>query len=254
MYQQGGFLADTLADHCMPRLIREYRIELVCESAFSASLKEMAKGGLGIAWLPEAMITEELKAGTLVSLERIPGRQKTVVAPFPTLQGSLKLLGHIAFWTRPRRSLRRQPQPRRPAHDSAFPQSVVGITAFAAAGGRSICLAPTAGTAMTEGLLPEPVFKLLAPESVSPAIVFLSGPEAPSRKVLCAGGGSVAVFKGFETAGLSLLPDDLTPEGIADVWDQINDEQGMRELQAGFEQPAKIAMQAAEKLGLDLDG
>jgi NAD(P)-dependent dehydrogenase (short-subunit alcohol dehydrogenase family) len=116
------------------------------------------------------------------------------------------------------------------------------------------CLAPTAGTAMTEGLLPEPVFKLLAPESVSPAIVFLSGPEAPSRKVLCAGGGSVAVFKGFETAGLSLLPDDLTPEGIAEVWDQINDEQGMRELQAGFEQPAKIAMQAAEKLGLDLDG
>jgi NAD(P)-dependent dehydrogenase (short-subunit alcohol dehydrogenase family) len=116
------------------------------------------------------------------------------------------------------------------------------------------CLAPTAGTAMTEGLLPEPVFKLLAPESVSPAIVFLSGPEAPSRKVLCAGGGSVAVFKGFETAGLSLLPDDLTPEGIAEVWDQINDEQGMRELQAGFEQPAKIAMQAAEKLGLDLHG
>ena len=116
------------------------------------------------------------------------------------------------------------------------------------------CLAPTAGTAMTEGLLPEPVFKLLAPESVSPAIVFLSGPDAPSRKVLCAGGGSVAVFKGFETAGLSLLPDDLTPEGIAEVWDQINDEQGMRELQAGFEQPAKIAMQAAEKLGLDLNG
>jgi NAD(P)-dependent dehydrogenase (short-subunit alcohol dehydrogenase family) len=116
------------------------------------------------------------------------------------------------------------------------------------------CLAPTAGTAMTEGLLPEPVFKLLAPESVSPAIVFLSGPEAPSRKVLCAGGGSVAVFKGFLTAGLSLLPDDLTPEGIAEVWDQINDEQGMRELQAGFEQPAKIAMQAAEKLGLDLHG
>lgn len=116
------------------------------------------------------------------------------------------------------------------------------------------CLAPTAGTAMTEGLLPEPVFKLLAPESVSPAIVFLSGPDAPSRKVLCAGGGSVAVFKGFETAGLSLLPDDLTPEGIAEVWDQINDEQGMRELQAGFEQPAKIAKQAAEKLGLDLDG
>ena len=48
------------------------------------------------------------------------------------------------------------------------------------------CLAPTAGTAMTEGLFPEAVFKLMAPEAVSPAVVFLSGPDAPSRKVLCA--------------------------------------------------------------------
>ncbi|MDH3984680.1 MAG: SDR family NAD(P)-dependent oxidoreductase, partial [Gammaproteobacteria bacterium] len=112
------------------------------------------------------------------------------------------------------------------------------------------CLAPTAGTAMTEGLFPDEVFKLMAPEAVSPAVVFLSGPDAPSRKVLCAGGGSLAVFKGFETEGMSLLPDDLTPEGIAAVWDDLNDEKGMRELNAGFEQPGKFAEQAARKLGL----
>ncbi len=112
------------------------------------------------------------------------------------------------------------------------------------------CLAPTAGTAMTEGLFPEAVFKLMAPESVSPAVVFLSGPDAPSRKVLCAGGGSLAVFKGFETKGMSLLPDELSPEGIAAVWDELNDEKGMRELSAGFEQPGKFAEQAARKLSL----
>jgi len=112
------------------------------------------------------------------------------------------------------------------------------------------CLAPTAGTAMTEGLFPDEVFRLMAPEAVSPAVVFLSGPDAPSRKVLCAGGGSLAMFKGFETEGMSLLPDDLTPEGIAAVWDDLNDEKGMRELNAGFEQPGKFAEQAARKLGL----
>ena len=112
------------------------------------------------------------------------------------------------------------------------------------------CLAPTAGTAMTEGLFPEEVFKLMAPESVSPAVVFLAGPDAPSRKVLCAGGGSLAVFKGLETEGMSLLPNDLSPEGIAAVWDELNDENGMRELGAGFEQPGKFAEQAAKKLGL----
>ena len=114
------------------------------------------------------------------------------------------------------------------------------------------CLAPTAGTAMTEGLFPDAVFKMMAPESVSPAIVFLAGADAPSRKVLAAGGGSFAVFKGFETEGLSLQPDGLTAEGIAAAWDGINEESGMRELQSGFEQPTKFATQAAKKLGLDL--
>ncbi len=116
------------------------------------------------------------------------------------------------------------------------------------------CLAPTAGTAMTEGLLPEPVFKLLSPESVSPAIVFLAGPDAPSRKVLGAGGGSFAVFKGFETEGVNLLPGDLSADGIAAAWDTINDEAGMQEFTAGFEQTGKFAKQGAEKLGMDLAG
>ena len=116
------------------------------------------------------------------------------------------------------------------------------------------CLAPTAGTAMTEGLIPPAVFKLLSPESVSPAIVFLAGPDAPSRKVVGAGGGSFSVFKGFETVGVNLLPDDVSPEGIAAAWDTINDQAGMQEFQGGFEQTGKFAQQGAEKLGLDLTG
>ncbi len=116
------------------------------------------------------------------------------------------------------------------------------------------CLAPTAGTAMTEGLIPEPVFKLLSPEVVSPAIVFLAGPDAPSRKVLGAGGGSFAVFKGFETVGVSLLPDNVSPEGIAAAWESIDNEAGMQEFTGGFEQTGKFAKQGAEKLGLDLAG
>jgi NAD(P)-dependent dehydrogenase (short-subunit alcohol dehydrogenase family) len=114
------------------------------------------------------------------------------------------------------------------------------------------CLAPTAGTAMTDGLFPPAVFDLLSPESVSPAVVFLAGPDAPSRKVLGAGGGSFAVFKGFETQGTNLLPDNATPEGIADAWEQINDESGMQEFTGGFEQTTKFATKAAESLGVDL--
>jgi NAD(P)-dependent dehydrogenase (short-subunit alcohol dehydrogenase family) len=114
------------------------------------------------------------------------------------------------------------------------------------------CLAPAAGTAMTEGLIPEAAFKLLSPESVSPGVVFLVSEEAPSRTVLCAGGGSFAVFKGFETEGLSLAPDRVTPEGVAESWQAITSQDGMRELQSGFEQTGKFAEQGAQALGIKL--
>jgi NAD(P)-dependent dehydrogenase (short-subunit alcohol dehydrogenase family) len=116
------------------------------------------------------------------------------------------------------------------------------------------CLAPVAGTAMTEGLLPDAVFQMLTPESVSPAVVFLCSEQAPSRRVVAAGGGSFAVFRGFETEGVSLLPDAVTPDGVAEAWEVMNDPSGMRELQHGPQQTEKFVRQAAAKLSLDLSG
>ena len=114
------------------------------------------------------------------------------------------------------------------------------------------CLAPAAGTAMTEGLFPEGVYNLLTPESVSPGVVFLVGPDAPSCTILTAGGGAFAVYKGFETDGVSLLPDKLSPEGIAAAWEAITNEDGMKVFASGFEQASKFAIKSAEKMGIDL--
>jgi len=114
------------------------------------------------------------------------------------------------------------------------------------------CLAPAAGTAMTDGLFPPAVFKLLSPESVSPAVVFLASENAPSRKVVGAGGGSFAVYKGFETQGLNLLPENATAEGLAAAWENVNDERDMQEFHSGFDQTTKFATKAAESLGIDL--
>ena len=114
------------------------------------------------------------------------------------------------------------------------------------------CLAPAAGTAMTEGLIPDKAFELLSPETVSPGVVFLVSPDAPSRKVVAAGGGGFAVYKGFETGGVNLLPDRLSPEGVAEAWAEIDSESDMKELQMGFEQASKLAMKAATNLGIDL--
>ena len=114
------------------------------------------------------------------------------------------------------------------------------------------CLAPAAGTAMTEGLITEQVFELLSPETVSPGVVFLASRDAPSRTVLGAGGGSFAVFKGLETRGVNLLPDKLSADGVAAAWEAISNEDNMQELKAGFEQTSKYALMGAANLGIDL--
>ena len=116
------------------------------------------------------------------------------------------------------------------------------------------CLAPAAGTAMTEGLIPPAVFDMLTPESVSPGVVFLASEEAPSRCVLAGAGGSFAIYRGFETEGVNLLPDRVTPEGLAEAWDDVTNSAGMSELKAGFDQTGKFARQAAERLGIDISG
>jgi len=114
-------------------------------------------------------------------------------------------------------------------------------------------LAPTAGTRMTEGLIPEKMFELLTPESVTPAVLYLVSEDSPNRTILCAGAGAYAVSKIVETQGMWLPEDEQTPEGIAAHWDQITSPEGERALQAGFEQTGKMLPLAAAGLGISLD-
>ncbi len=114
-------------------------------------------------------------------------------------------------------------------------------------------LAPTAGTRMTEGLIPEKAFELLTPETVTPAVLFLVSEDAPTRTILGAGAGSFAVAKIVETDGMWLKPEDQTPEGIAANWDAISSAEGEKVLNAGFEQTFKMLGKAAEGLGIKLD-
>ena len=114
-------------------------------------------------------------------------------------------------------------------------------------------LAPTAGTRMTEGLIPEKAFDLLTPETVTPAVLYLVSEDAPNRTILCAGAGGFAVSRIVETEGVWLPPAEQTPEGIAAHWEAISAPQGARALQAGFEQSGKMISKAAAGLGISLD-
>lgn len=62
----------------LDKLMKSYTVEIVHESVFLAGVREMVKVGLGIAWLPESLIDEDLENRLLKDLTeefcRIPMR------------------------------------------------------------------------------------------------------------------------------------------------------------------------------------
>ena len=88
------------------------------------------------------------------------------------------------------------------------------------------CLAPTAATRMTEGLMPEAVLKALEPQAVVPAMLVMASEDAPNRTIICAGAGSFEVAHITLTQGvhLGLTPD--TPERLAAAMAQVSDRHG----------------------------
>ncbi|WP_299041880.1 SDR family NAD(P)-dependent oxidoreductase [uncultured Tateyamaria sp.] len=113
-------------------------------------------------------------------------------------------------------------------------------------------LAPTAATAMTQGVLPNAALDLLRPETITPGVLYLASRDAPSRTILAAGGGTFAVTRITETQGV-LLDEDVTPEAVADHWAAITDPSGAEPLENAFAQTRKYALRAAKAKGVALD-
>ncbi len=87
------------------------------------------------------------------------------------------------------------------------------------------CLAPTARTAMTEGLLPPQALELLDPDRVSPALLALVGDNAPTRAILLAGASGIeratitmseGIFIGHNSA-------ESAADRILAEWDHIGE-------------------------------
>ncbi|MAJ80375.1 MAG: 3-oxoacyl-ACP reductase [Porticoccaceae bacterium] len=105
-------------------------------------------------------------------------------------------------------------------------------------------LAPTAGTRMTEDILPMPIIGFMTQESVSVGVLLLCDENAPTRTILCAGAGGYATAAMFETDGIFLSTADRSPENIRDHWESLNDISKHKALQSGGKQTEKFVMKA----------
>lgn len=103
------------------------------------------------------------------------------------------------------------------------------------------CLAPTAHTQMTEGLMPAAVLEQLKPESVTPGLLHLVSKDAPTRAILLAGAGTferayitmtggVHIGSGADAAELVAAKFDAISDRSQEIVPQDGTAQGMNEI------------------------
>lgn len=95
-------------------------------------------------------------------------------------------------------------------------------------------LAPTAATQMTHGVLPDDSLARLDPALVSNGLLALVGDAAPTRAILCAGGGHFAVANVTLTEGAYIGNAPDAAEQLVQRWPDIRDRRGEMVPDYGF--------------------
>lgn len=98
------------------------------------------------------------------------------------------------------------------------------------------CLAPSALTAMTEGLLPPEASTVLTPERVSPGLIALVGEDAPSRMILLAGGGSFECAHITMTQGIHIADGEDPARTLGQRLAEVRAQAGELVPESGWEQ------------------
>ncbi|TDK24298.1 SDR family NAD(P)-dependent oxidoreductase [Luteimonas aestuarii] len=110
------------------------------------------------------------------------------------------------------------------------------------------CLAPTASTGMTAGVLPEDSLRMLDPALVSPALLPLVVDAAPTRSIVCAGAGHVARAYVTLTEGRYIGAGGDAGERLIAAWNAVSDPAGQRVPEYGFTQAEREVASARAQL------
>jgi len=98
------------------------------------------------------------------------------------------------------------------------------------------CLAPSAATGMTEGVIPQDDLVRLRPECVSPGLVALVGEDAPTRMILLGGAGSFECAHITMTQGIHVGDNEDAADRVIARLEEIRERRGERVPAQGWEQ------------------
>jgi len=115
-------------------------------------------------------------------------------------------------------------------------------------------LIPVAATRMTENLTPPHMLALMKPSAVSPAVLFMSSENAPSRVILAAGAGGYSRVFVVESEGIYLPEQQRTPEELEKRFEEISSKSPLHEYVDVGGQTLKFLKKAAADAGVNLGG
>ena len=106
------------------------------------------------------------------------------------------------------------------------------------------CLAPTAATQMSKGVLTEESLRVLDPARVSPGLLALVSENAPTRAILCAGGGNFAAANVTLTPGYYAGVEEDAGEDVIAHWRDVTNRTGEIVPEYGFTQAEREVARA----------
>ena len=135
------------------------------------------------------------------------------------------------------------------ANYSAAKMALVGLMQTLAIEGakydiRVNCLAPSAATRMTDGVLSEESLRVLDPVRVSPGLLALVSEDAPTHSILCAGAGNFATANVTLTQGYFVGAEEDAGEQVVAHWREITDRAGEIVPEYGFTQAEREVARA----------
>lgn len=110
------------------------------------------------------------------------------------------------------------------------------------------CLAPTAVTGMTAGLLPQEAVRAFTPERVSPVLLALAGDDAPTGMVMLAGGGSFEAAHITMTQGIFLADGDDMATHVCERLTEIREPKGQITPDTAWDQSRHELAKATERI------
>lgn len=75
-YPEGSFLHDAVQMGVLSRLPTKFKLFQICETTLTPALKVLVAAGMGVAWLPQFLVEEQLESGEFVDLSAPLGECK----------------------------------------------------------------------------------------------------------------------------------------------------------------------------------